>query len=337
MKPILSLCIPTYNRSAFLRESLEAALSQIAEASYLDQVEVVVSDNASTDTTAETLEHLRVSYPQIRLRVHRQTENRGPDINIYQTVQMAEGEFAYLVSDDDVLLPGAVVTLMELISEHPDLDAFALNIRSFISSPLEDGPLWFPISRDLIIWDREEALSQFHAVQIMFLSVFAFRRSLALTQDHADRAGTNLLQSYCFIDVLAQGRGLLMTAAPYLAQRKDNTGGWAFWKVMTTNLRDLLDYMERQGFTSAVVARLLALHLRDVYTATRYFKLTPPLEAFTPSASSYQDGIRRLLRLYGLNPYLIFVLIPWMIVPDALAKKARGVYKCLSVRRKATT
>ena len=56
MTMILSICIPTYNRLPFLKELLPAILGQVD--SGRAEVEVVVSDNASTDDTADYLRSL---------------------------------------------------------------------------------------------------------------------------------------------------------------------------------------------------------------------------------------------------------------------------------------
>ncbi len=56
-EPMLSLCVPTYNRAGFLRGTLDRVASQVSclAASSAGTVEVVVSDNASTDGTAEVV------------------------------------------------------------------------------------------------------------------------------------------------------------------------------------------------------------------------------------------------------------------------------------------
>ena len=144
----------------------------------------------------------------------------------------------------------------------------------------------------------------------MFLSVFAFRRHLAMGRDHADKTGTFLLQSYLFMDVLAEGRGTLITARPYLAQRKDNTAGWPFWRVMTTNFQDLLGYARQRGFSASTLQQMQDRHLKEeLFVATRHYKLTGRRGPLSPTPASYRDGIRRLLRMYGPNPFLLFVFI----------------------------
>ena len=52
-KPLLSICIPTYNRAHYLKECLGSIVAQFDDRDVRDNVEVVVSDNASPDNTRE--------------------------------------------------------------------------------------------------------------------------------------------------------------------------------------------------------------------------------------------------------------------------------------------
>ena len=60
MSKLLSICIPTYNRSQFLPETLQSIFSQ-----HIDDIEVVVCDNGSEDQTIEVMKQMQITYPQI--------------------------------------------------------------------------------------------------------------------------------------------------------------------------------------------------------------------------------------------------------------------------------
>ncbi len=330
--PRLSLCIPTYNRAPLLRQALEAVMAQITQ-DLAASVEVVVSDNASTDGTPAVLSEMAAAYPHVRLRPHRQPQNRGPDANIYETVKRASGDFCYILSDDDVLLPGAVARLLGLMGEHPEADALALNIQSFVRDLDQPDPPWNAVTEDAVLRDRDEALA---LLRPMFVSVFAFRRGLATAHAHDDKAGTNLLQSYFFLDVLASARAVAVTARPYLAQRKDNTAGWPYWSVMTTGYHDLLAYARSLGFSEPVLRAMSRRHLRqEIFGAVRHYKLTGRSGPISPTPAAYADGIRRLLRAYGPDPFLLLALLPLMLTPRALVQGVRRAFKALRGRRPA--
>lgn len=99
-RPLVTIAISTYNRAdGYLREALESALAQ----TWAD-LEVVVSDNASTDGTRAYLEGIA----DPRLRVVRQPENLGANGNFNACLEAARGEWFLLLHDDDRLDPDMV-------------------------------------------------------------------------------------------------------------------------------------------------------------------------------------------------------------------------------------
>src|ERR1700722_14168183 len=90
--PLVTIAIPTFNRVGLLKDCVFSALSQ----SY-KRLEVLVSDNTSTDGTAEFL----ATIPDPRLRVVRQKSNIGLNGNWNACLTAAWGEYIVFVSDDD--------------------------------------------------------------------------------------------------------------------------------------------------------------------------------------------------------------------------------------------
>jgi hypothetical protein len=99
MAPLLSVCIPTYQRA----ELLEDCLTRLeALENGRQRFEVVVSDNASTDHTAEVIARHRSRKPY--LRAFRQPQNVGGARNLLNAFHHADGEYAVYLADDDSLL-----------------------------------------------------------------------------------------------------------------------------------------------------------------------------------------------------------------------------------------
>ena len=101
----LSICIPTYNRAEFLVQTIESVLAQATE-----ETELVISDNASTDDTAEVVRQYQERFP--RVIYFRHAENVGRDRNYLNVVEAAHGEYCWLLGDDDPLEEGAVERLL---------------------------------------------------------------------------------------------------------------------------------------------------------------------------------------------------------------------------------
>ena len=327
---LLSLCVPTYNRASWLAVSLRAILSQLTPA-MRDTVEVVVLDNASPDETPQVVAEAQADFPAAAVRHVRRPENIGCDGNFTDAPNQVEGEFVYLLSDDDVLLPGAVETLLGLIQKHPRLDAFALNARPFWHSPDEPTVGVLKLPADCLLPDRDQALAALGA-HLTFISCIAFRRTNVAGRDYTARYQTNLAQAYMFLDALAPGNGLYAVKQPLLAQRADNNEGFDFFRVFVTNFHALMQYAQAIGYAPDTVRRILNRHLRFLCYFIAVFKSKGAIGTIRPD---YTDAFRRILRAYGVHPVLLLVMAPMMLTP-------RCVYtalfpRLLALRRQRTS
>lgn len=118
----LSICIPTYNRAEFLQHLLDSIYSQFDE-----RVEVVVSDNASSDNTCSLMERLATSLP--RLHYHRSTVNLGADENFLRVIDFAQGTFCWLMGSDDQIEEGGIKRVLQAIENSPEASGFTLNVK----------------------------------------------------------------------------------------------------------------------------------------------------------------------------------------------------------------
>ena len=106
----LSICIPTYNRAEFLPATLESIAEQ-----WCDDIEVTVSDNASTDDSAAIVEGFRQRLGRVTWRSA--PENRGADANYLASVELARGDYCWILGSDDPIAPGAIATLLATIRD----------------------------------------------------------------------------------------------------------------------------------------------------------------------------------------------------------------------------
>jgi len=106
--PLLSICIPTYNRARALDRLLESIYREARDLPA--PIEVCISDNASTDNTQKVISKWKKILP-IRSRKNR--TNYGFDINMVKVSKLASGSFLWYVGDDDVIAKGALPGFVE--------------------------------------------------------------------------------------------------------------------------------------------------------------------------------------------------------------------------------
>lgn len=123
MKIVLSICIATYNRAGFIGATLESIIPQLEKG-----VELLVVDGASPDRTEEVVRRYQMQSPQLRyvgLPV-----KGGVDQDYDRTVELAEGEYCWLFTDDDLLKPGAVKAVLDAIGQNYSLVVVNAEIRN---------------------------------------------------------------------------------------------------------------------------------------------------------------------------------------------------------------
>ena len=128
MSPAVSICIPAYNAEAHLEELIEAVLRQ----SFSDW-ELIIVNNASTDSTAGILEKIRKTHsdPRIKFFTNDRTLEMGDNFNI--AVGHARGEFVKLICADDLPHTDCLSRQVDALRQHPSA-VIAAGARVIINS-----------------------------------------------------------------------------------------------------------------------------------------------------------------------------------------------------------
>src|SRR6202011_3183782 len=110
----VSVAIATYNRAAMVRQAVEAALEQ----THLP-AEIVIADDASSDSTWMVLEKLAGCAPGVR--IFRRERNSGGAENWSFAIRQTSGDYIAWCSDDDRFTPGHLEASVEYLEAHPEV------------------------------------------------------------------------------------------------------------------------------------------------------------------------------------------------------------------------
>lgn len=108
--PLVSVLIPTFNRSQYLGDAVRSALAQT-----LDDIEVVVVDDGSTDRTIDLLG----GFADPRLRVLRHDRNRGIPVTRNTALSAAQGRYIAWLDSDDVSRPDRLIEQVTFLDRNP--------------------------------------------------------------------------------------------------------------------------------------------------------------------------------------------------------------------------
>ena len=112
MAPRLTIAIPTVNRAALLGRAIESALAQTSR-----DIEIIVSDNGSTDGTQEVIGR----YAGCGIRTFRQPTTMSAAKHGQFLFEQARGEFFVGLSDDDFLETKFAAEVLDMFARHPEL------------------------------------------------------------------------------------------------------------------------------------------------------------------------------------------------------------------------
>jgi glycosyltransferase involved in cell wall biosynthesis len=111
--PAVSIGVPLYNAGRFLREALEAIVSQT-----FTDFEVVISDNASTDRTPDICREFAAR--DHRFRFYQNEKNMGAAYNFNRVFELSRAPLFRWAAYDDVMGPRAIEVCVEALRKSPD-------------------------------------------------------------------------------------------------------------------------------------------------------------------------------------------------------------------------
>jgi glycosyltransferase involved in cell wall biosynthesis len=117
----ISIVVPNFNHAEELPRSLHALLRQEPAPD-----EIIVVDDASTDTSIRVIEKLAHDHPAIRLVRH--ASNRGAPAALNTGLAIAKEEFVYFAAADDFVLPGFFSAALASLKTYPDAAYFCAQV-----------------------------------------------------------------------------------------------------------------------------------------------------------------------------------------------------------------
>ena len=254
---LISICIPQYNRIKFLLASLETISLQ----SY-PELEIVISDDGSTDDTEHQIRQLqtRYKYPIVYAR---NTVNLGYDRNLRASIEMASGDYILILGNDDTINPDFdMQELANFIQSHArpsvgfinylDAGSGAMTRRAQFSGLLGSGP--------------EVALKHYSCFS--FVAGIVFKRSTFLQYNTSKFDGSIYAQIYLACLPVAQGEQLFCIEHPLII--KDILPEAQDRKSYNDVLpRTWKDYKKLDGGLPSVLHVVLSV-FRDTSTLTQH-------------------------------------------------------------------
>jgi len=123
MMPYFSVIIPLYNKSNYIKESLESVLNQ-----YFEDFEIIIIDDGSTDNSLEIVKQFRDD----RIKIYTQ-ENKGVSAARNIGIAKSSGTYIALIDADDIWYSNHLIALKDQIIKFPDAGLYCNNYEIYLT------------------------------------------------------------------------------------------------------------------------------------------------------------------------------------------------------------
>ncbi len=314
----LGICIPTYKRPSFLRRCVLSAI----ESAEGQAIRVFIADDSTSDVNTAVLAEICAAHPFVR--VHRNAVNLGIDANIQMAVDICDCDFAWLIGEDDIFLPGAVAHMHALVQEVKAPFVFAnyafvgddpgQRLGQALQDDAADGPM-----------DAERFLST-HLWAAGFLGGCVVRRSAWARTDPRPYQGTYYTHVGRIAEIIADAGTAHVSTACSVGNRVegDDTFTWkndsygvffGFLKMCSVAAA------RRPAFAPAMQAAGRALE-------RRYRWLSIRLATRLRSQRAYDYAqYRKYLRNSSLSPVKKIIMLGISVTPPAIFEPLVRAYR----------
>ncbi|AXY32140.1 glycosyltransferase family 2 protein [Yersinia pseudotuberculosis] len=246
----ISFCIPTYNRSELLSELIESIVSQCENR---NDIEICISDNASSDNTSEMIAKWKESTDTpIVYKVNK--ENIGPDRNYLAAVDLASGEYCWLFGSDDKLVPHSIINIDKYLNANTDIyivDRFKCDLSMKILSQ----QAWMTTGDKEYDTSNLSELDEFLDNSLFLGAIFSYLSSIIVKREgwnsvsfEAKHIGTAYVHVYYLLTMMRNGVRIKYINKPLVLCR----GGNDFFSINGFSKRILLDFDGYESITQDV-------------------------------------------------------------------------------------
>lgn len=230
----VSILIPCYNQENVITETVLSALNQTYE-----NIEVIVSDDASTDATPRLLKELQRQY-QRKLKIFLHETNLGVTRNHTRGLSKCTGEFITFLDGDDLFLPAKIEKQVAFMKEKHDCTICYHDVDVFDSNT----------GRSLYLWSGRIGMRSGNIKDLVRFgnylpAVAVMVRSKDLPKDGYEERIKVYSDWFFWLCTLNNGRGQICYIDDVLAKYRrhfDNLTNTSKWKFIDQNL--VLDLVE---------------------------------------------------------------------------------------------
>lgn len=288
--PILSLCIPIYNRLGYLERMLNRFLEDIDL--FEHDIALYISDNCSTDDLQSCCELFQQK--GLVIDYHRNETNIGPDKNFEACFYQAKGQYVWLLGSDDVPNPGILRIIVQYLKQG-DYGLVHLSIRK--------------MDQELTLYHTSDDMAMAVGYWITFMSANIIKTESLKRICLADYRKSFMIQVPAYLSACcSQGTNAIIYQPTFFDEDTDNAnnGGYNLFEVFVTNLYGIYESFIYKGLLSKRAFEVIIKKEYNEFLLDYIVRLV----LFRKKSNFKIDGCwKRLLKYYGFKSYFYYGLV----------------------------
>ena len=225
-KKVLSLCFPTYNRGWCMKEQIEKLKSCPKE--ILDKMEIIISDNCSTDDTQQIVSG--AIEEGFNCRYIRNETNLGMDGNFVSCFRKVTGRYVWLLGDDDTIIVDSLIKIIRLLDVPEEYGLLHIYQKD-------------DLKQDFIYLTNTSTMIKMVSYRITFISANIVNTKYVHTIDFEKYMGTWLTLVPLYLTSMIHESKNILFGVQTFEWSKDysRNGGYNFFEVFIINYLNIIE------------------------------------------------------------------------------------------------
>lgn len=324
---LLTLAIPVYNGEVFMSQTLDSIYNaqKILSNKQKLMLEILISDNKSTDKTTEIIERYK---NKLSIKYHCNSTNLGYDRNIDILVEKSEAQYVWFVGCGEILKPNAFLRLLDKLNN--DINYTNILLDFDVYDEMKDKII------DLRIYDFNEDILIKSKNDFSYTKYAPAVSANIINKNKWNQIVTNSLvvDNWCHIErildmiALDENSKTLILPHPYFTLYQDTNGWWTKPNAYLFFLSyiDVINSMIKKGFDDSVVK-----HLKRKET---YFGFIGSIIQWKKSGMKFDKKVlNNMLRLFKYDYFFWLIAFPLLLTPKEFLFIPRSGFRLIKKTR----
>jgi abequosyltransferase len=258
LSPLLTIAIPTWNRDVYLEQNLRQLRAEMAGVP-ADSVEILVSDNASSDRTSSVVEEVKLA--GLHVTYVRNQTNIGWGANFAQCFSLANGKYVLILGDDDLLVDGTLALLVDRLSK-AEYGVLCMRPYGFDDDFRREYPGRY--GNETVFRDGGDFLCAIGALMTL-ISSCVVNKNLLSDVDARKFSDSDLMLLHLVVRAALLGKEHLFVNRYLVASKRNNSSNYCFSDVFVRQMWGILDSYVPLGLNQEAIRSLEARLLFSYY------------------------------------------------------------------------